>query len=225
MARKARVKYEQGTYLVSQNGHEAHPIFRDIHDREKFLSIIEKNRQKFKFNLLAYCVGNKNHYDLVIDVNGSDLSKVMKSINIAYAMYRKAEVRVFKDRYKSKFLTSSLEIDQVLSEIEARKACSIDLVPDSDAWQACYDARFIEDAKDQRFEDCEFCINELSKAKEKLENLAKEEAVSLEFYLKDKERRNDLIKSFRKYSTLSLKEIGHLFGDLSESSICKIINE
>jgi DNA-directed RNA polymerase specialized sigma subunit len=43
--------------------------------------------------------------------------------------------------------------------------------------------------------------------------------------IKNKEERNKMIKHFRKNSTLSLKEIGSIFGGLSESSICKILSK
>ncbi|HCW73194.1 MAG TPA: hypothetical protein DHM90_04710 [Clostridiaceae bacterium] len=51
-----------------------------------------------------------------------------------------------------------------------------------------------------------------------------ERGMSLTELLKEKELRNELILKFRKNSTLSLKELGSLFGGLSESSICKILN-
>jgi DNA-directed RNA polymerase specialized sigma subunit len=43
--------------------------------------------------------------------------------------------------------------------------------------------------------------------------------------LRDKKRRNDLIKVIRKNSSLSLKELGELFGGLSESRISRIAQD
>jgi len=64
----------------------------------------------------------------------------------------------------------------------------------------------------------------LEEAEEKLKEVSLERGLSLEELLKEKEIRNDLILRFRKNSTLSLKELGALFGGLSESSICKILS-
>jgi hypothetical protein len=43
--------------------------------------------------------------------------------------------------------------------------------------------------------------------------------------LLNKAIRNELIKEFRQNSTLSLNEIGDLFGGISASGICKILNK
>ncbi|MDA3847228.1 MAG: transposase [Vallitaleaceae bacterium] len=239
MARQARVKDEFGTFHISQNGGEHHMLFATDDDRIKFLEILKRTEMKFMFKLYGYCVSSDDHYDLVIDVNGGDLSKIMQSINIAYAMYVGCDGKLFKDRYKSTQLGTEEEKSSILKTIELRK-------PANELWRKCYilkddnnyklsplsdSYRRVDiDYKNQSiletyFTGCDLCIGSMEAAKDKLITLARSEEMHVEGYIKEKSRRNELIRTFRKHSTLSLKEIGELFGGLTESSICKILND
>jgi DNA-directed RNA polymerase specialized sigma subunit len=68
--------------------------------------------------------------------------------------------------------------------------------------------------------DCIKCVEE---GKSRLGELLEAYNLTYEDMLRDKKRRNELIVHFRKASVLSLKEIGSLFGGISESAISKII--
>ena len=54
---------------------------------------------------------------------------------------------------------------------------------------------------------------------------AKNEGHALGEIYKDKSLRNTYIHFFRKHSILSLRDLGLLFGGLSESTVCKILNQ
>lgn len=215
MPRKARIKDEFGTFLISQNGHPNKKLFEDIEDKQKFIEILKRAEKKFGFNLYAYCLSDDNHYDLVIDVNGSDVSSIMKSINIAYAMYVKYEGKLFKDRYKSKLLESSEEVDALVNSL----SCSLNRDPN---FQQSFEIPKVVHDVSSYFEDCKECIGCIEDARNKLIQLV--EPSTLEMTFKDKDKRNELMKAFRKHSTLSLKELGVLFGGISESTVCKILN-
>ena len=68
------------------------------------------------------------------------------------------------------------------------------------------------------------CIRTKEEAKERLEIILNKKGYTYKDLYKNKEERNKIIKHFRKNSYLSLKEIGNLFGGLSESTICKILS-
>lgn len=214
MARQARVKDTFGQFLISQNGNPDRQLFRDAADREKFVSILKKAEKKYQFKLYAYCLSASDHYDIVLDVNGSDLSSIMKSINIAYAMYAKYQGKLFKDRYKSVLMEDEEALNKVLTglscEINTSSYHQVDLeIPSTN-----------NDVSDY-FEGCQECLQCMDSAKKKLTSIIGDEPIEL--MCKDKDRRNELIIAFRQHSTLSLKELGQLFGGLSESSICKVI--
>jgi len=58
-----------------------------------------------------------------------------------------------------------------------------------------------------------------------LEKVSYERGCSVKEMVSDKKIRNDEIKRLREDSSLSLKEIGELFGGLSESRVCRVIAE
>jgi hypothetical protein len=98
--------------------------------------------------------------------------------------------------------------------------------PTNEKWRICYNtAGHQKNLLDDQFIGCDTCLNSYETAEKKLISLADLEKMSREHYIKDKDRRNELIRTFRKHSTLSMKEIGKLFGGLTESSVCKILND
>lgn len=109
MPRFARQKGEFSTYHIIQRGNERKDIFLKDDDRIRFLNIINRMKEKYKFILEAYCLMG-NHVHLILNDNGNDISKVIKSINISYAYYfNHAYQRVghlFQDRFKSERVDS-----------------------------------------------------------------------------------------------------------------------
>ncbi len=203
MARKARIKENFGLFHVRQTGGGTRPLFRDEADRLRFQEEVRRARRKFGFRLLGCCVPGPDEYDLVLDTNGSDLSSLMKSLNIAYALYAHGEGPLFRDRYRSWPLASEEEARALLSRIPAV------LGP--------------EDADDSE-PLCRECLSNLPDARARLEEIARSDRTEPADLLSDHDRRNALIRDFRRMSTLSLRELGQLFGGLSESSVSKILD-
>lgn len=213
MARIARKAAPEGVYYVSQMGNQYRDLFVTDMDRTKFLELIKESKRKYGFKLYAYCLEDANVYHLVIHANGSDLSKIMKSLNIAYAMYIKSDKPLFKDRYKSELILSKCDFDRICSDVICNKVTG-----------SCFNSESeICDHDDPFKTECKTCIKSSEEAMIKLKEIAEIDQMSLENLLKDKERRNELIVLFRKTSLLSLKDLGELFGGLSESSVCKIL--
>lgn len=69
------------------------------------------------------------------------------------------------------------------------------------------------------------CIDTIDKGKKKLQGILNQKKLKYEEMLSNKIIRNELIKEFRQNSTLSLNDIGELFGGISASGICKILNK
>lgn len=215
MARKAREAVSDGVYHVIQNGNTTRRLFETDVDRQIFLELLLDTKEKYNFKLYAYCLENDNTYHLLLHVNGGDLAKIMKSINIAYAMYVKIPHKLFKDRYKS---------------IRIETACDFEKVKDSVVCGriegSCFNTEStvcdVENPFDQN-ENCTECIKEIEEAIKVLADIASSENTCVQSMLRDKDKRNALIKYFRKHSLLSLKDLGNLMGGLSESMVCKIL--
>ena len=97
MPRPFRLKNGESIYHVMCKSITEVNLFKDSEDKKKYLSLIKKYK-----TLYGYCLMD-NHLHLIIDANGSDISKVMHGINFSYAMYfnKKHEMggHLFRDRF------------------------------------------------------------------------------------------------------------------------------
>ena len=121
MPRVARDKVEFSTYHIIQRGNERKNIFISEDDRIKFLETTYRMKEKYNFILEAYCLMD-NHVHLLINDNGNDISKVVKSINISYAYYFNRKYKrvghLFQDRFRSEVMGD----DNYLISVSAYKS-------------------------------------------------------------------------------------------------------
>ncbi len=229
MARKARVKDPYGTFHITQSSGPHRKLFENKDERQAFMEILRRCQVKFQFKLYAYCLLSDHDYHLVINPCGGDLSQIMKSINIAYAMYVDSKEPLYKDRYKSKKMNDIAETQSFISKLHRpgqnrsiyNSYCVYDAKnPLKLDWVSQLDSKESTDLAKHNPET----IHSLEEAYRELQKLTIEKDLSLKELFKDKELRNELIVTFRKNSNLSLKDLGTLFGNLSESTICKILN-
>ncbi len=211
MARQARVKNEFGVFYIQQISGKDQLLFRNDEDRNYFVDLIQQGSQNFQFELISYCVVSDKEYHLVLKLNGSDLSKIMKSLNISYAMYRKETHQLYKDRYKSQWIESEEALNGLLSTLHCENKVT------SEWNQFC---KLVKNTS-----PCKACVKNMDQALDWINQKCQENRLTFTQVMKDKPLRNDWILQIRKTSTLSLKEIGELFGGISESSVCKIIKD
>jgi putative transposase len=104
MPRTFRFKSEDALYHIICKSITELALFRDSEDKTKYLMLIKKYKLIYNFKLYGYCLMD-THSHLIIDANGSDISKVMHGINFSYAMYYnkkyKRKGHLFADRFKS----------------------------------------------------------------------------------------------------------------------------
>lgn len=208
MPRVARLKQSEGYFYIKQKATEGVDLFRDEADRQHFLYLLRRLEEQQNLRLMAYCLKSDEGYQLVINLQGADLSKAMKSLNISYAMYRKAEKSLFKDRFYSELLASEQEAYETI----ARMTCG----SVSETWtQYC---EVLESSV-----VCQSCIKTPEEADQWLTKKLEASQIQLSQLSQNKELRNQWILELRKQSTLSLKAIGVVFGGLTESMVCKVI--
>lgn len=216
MARQARIKDAFGTYYVTQRSSGCRPLFQNNDDRQYFINLLQNTVNKFNCHIIDYCAQNNEMYHLIIDVNGGDLSKIMKSINIAYGMYASCQGKLFKDRYKSQPIVNAHMLAAIRENIK-------DSIAETGGYSSFCVSEIVP-CQDVTNDKCTDCITTLDDAYNHLTTLATLKQSSITDLLKDKPVRNELIKDIRRNSTLSLKTIGQVFGGLSESTVCKILN-
>lgn len=104
MARPYRLQAENCFYHIASRGDNRKRIFISGHDFERFLGYLRIAKDKFKFNLYAYCLMS-NHYHLFIEILQPNLSKIMQYLNTAYTVYyntkRNKSGHLFQGRFKS----------------------------------------------------------------------------------------------------------------------------
>lgn len=104
MARPLRLEFPGALHHVTARGNEQRPIFRDDLDRSEYLGRIAHYRERFRFQLLAYCLMT-NHVHLAVRSGAVPLSRVMAGIQSSYTQWfnrRHARVgHLFQGRYKA----------------------------------------------------------------------------------------------------------------------------
>jgi putative transposase len=106
MPRTARVAPNEYVYHILTRGNNRQAVFKDNQDYKKYIEILQRYKEKYKFKLYHYVL-MMNHVHLVLETTekGGKLSEIMKGINLSYAQYFKNRYRhighFWQDRYKS----------------------------------------------------------------------------------------------------------------------------
>lgn len=80
MSRAARIKDPEGVYHVMSRSITEFDLFPDDSDKNAFLDILQKYKEKFQCKIYGYCLMS-NHYHLHLDTCGFDISSFMKCLN------------------------------------------------------------------------------------------------------------------------------------------------
>jgi REP element-mobilizing transposase RayT len=86
MARQLRVEFENAFYHITSRGNLRDKIFYDDADRERFLRILSRTKERYGFLLHAYALMD-NHYHLLMETPKANLSQIMQNINTSYTVY------------------------------------------------------------------------------------------------------------------------------------------
>ena len=104
MTRTARRRGASDIYHVMARGVSRSSIFEDDADRERFLGELRRQVSDAGASIYAWCLMD-NHYHLLIRLELSSLSAMMKAVNSSYAVYfnsRHDRVgHLFQGRFKS----------------------------------------------------------------------------------------------------------------------------
>src|SRR4030043_956432 len=106
MPRTARIAPKECVYHILSRGNNRQDIFKDERDHKKYIEILQKYKDRYRFKLYHYVL-MENHVHLVLEPTdrGGSLAEVMKGINLSYAQYYKSRYKhighFWQDRYKS----------------------------------------------------------------------------------------------------------------------------
>ena len=86
MARQLRVSFENAFYHITSRGNQRDKIFYDAVDRERFLEILSRTKERYGFLLHGYVLMD-NHYHLLMETPKANLSQIMQNVNTSYTVY------------------------------------------------------------------------------------------------------------------------------------------
>ncbi len=116
MPRQARVKGEFSTYHIIQRGNDRKNIFLSDSDKNRYIDTLIKMKNKYNFLLYAYCLMD-NHVHLLINDNGNDISKLIKSINVSYVLYFNRKYRRCGHFFQNRFISELILEDSYLLQV------------------------------------------------------------------------------------------------------------
>ena len=109
MTRAARIKEPTAIYHIMSHSITEFDLFPNNADKEYFLDLMQKYNAKHNCKTYGYCLMT-NHYHLIIDTCGYDISKYMKSLNQSHVRYinktYKRKGHLLAERFKSKIIDS-----------------------------------------------------------------------------------------------------------------------
>lgn len=107
MARSLRIEFKGAIYHITARGNERGCIFKDAHDRTRFLEKLCENVEAHGIRLYAYVLMG-NHFHLLVETPRANLSSFMQQFNTSYTVYfnkrHQRSGHLFEGRYKAKLV-------------------------------------------------------------------------------------------------------------------------
>jgi putative transposase len=104
MSRPLRIEYPDAWYHVMNRGRRGENVFADEKDYCEFLALLQEASTMFGLRVAAFCLLS-DHYHLLVQTPGGNLSRVMRHINGVYTQRynrsKKFDGQLFRGRYKS----------------------------------------------------------------------------------------------------------------------------
>ena len=116
MARPLRISYPNAFYHVTCRGNDRRVIFRDDHDRTRFLAQLENALEIFSVRLHAFVLMS-NHFHLIVETPKANLSEFMRQFNISYTGYYNRRHGRIGHLYQGRFKAIVVDKDSYLLEL------------------------------------------------------------------------------------------------------------
>jgi REP element-mobilizing transposase RayT len=113
MTRPLRLEYPGAFYHVLNRGNNLEHLFRNKRDREKFLVLLGKAKDRFFLMIHTYCLMD-NHYHLLIETKEPNLSQSIQWLNVGYATYFNRRYRRSGHLFQGRFKAILIEADEYL---------------------------------------------------------------------------------------------------------------
>ena len=109
MPRQPRIEVAGATYHVISRGNRRQPIYLDLLDRRRYMSVLADVFARHKWRCLAYCLMT-NHVHLLVETPQTDLGRGMHRLNSVYAQWFNwrwdLDGHLFQGRFRSEIIES-----------------------------------------------------------------------------------------------------------------------
>jgi putative transposase len=113
MPRPLRVQPPGAIFHLTARGNRRQPIYLDALDYGRFLALLGEVVERFGWRLHAYCL-MPNHFHLLVELQGENLSAGMQYLNGQYAQYFNRrhclDGHLFQGRFHSVFVESEAHL-------------------------------------------------------------------------------------------------------------------
>ena len=116
MPRKAREISKTKTYHIMLRGNDKQDIFFEEQDYKKFINEISNTKQKYKYELFAYCLMT-NHVHMVIFDRNDNISKAIQSLAVSYSSYFSKKYDKVGHLFQNRFFSKSVETREYLIQL------------------------------------------------------------------------------------------------------------
>lgn len=116
MPRMARKVSSTKVYHIIFRGNDKQDIFFDMQDYKKYLKEIKVTKEKYQYEILAYCLMS-NHAHLIVFDKNDNLSKAMQSLAVAYSSYFSKKYDKVGHLFQNRFLSKNVETKEYLLQL------------------------------------------------------------------------------------------------------------
>lgn len=116
MPRRPREISKTKVYHVILRGNDRQDIFLEEQDYKKFLKEIKNTKEKYKYELYAYCLMT-NHVHLLIYDKNDNLSKCMQSLEVSYSKYFSQKYEKSGHLFQNRFSSRKVETERYLVNV------------------------------------------------------------------------------------------------------------
>ena len=116
MPRSTRKMSNTKTYHIIIRGNDKQDIFFDKQDYNKFIKEIKRTKEKYHYQLYAYCLMT-NHVHLIVYDKDNNLSKAMQSLILSYSIYFGKKYEKVGHLVQGRFLSKNVESRKYLIQL------------------------------------------------------------------------------------------------------------
>lgn len=116
MPRKARKFSNTKVYHIMLRGDDKQDIFFEEQDYKKFIKEILNTKEKYQYELFAYCLMT-NHVHMIVFDKNDNLSKIMQSLAVSYSNYFSKKYDKVGHLFQNRFFSKCVETQEYLIQL------------------------------------------------------------------------------------------------------------